>query len=291
MHTQPRAVPQQLSVVGEHLLEVRNHPGTVRGVAGEAAVELVEKRRTAHRLEGADREPAGHVRWLSAGSLLPAGLLQQEREQRRGRELRGSPEPAMDGVLLGGEHSQRRLHPLLGLCPGLRAWAGVLGREECQLRLLSALDAQRASDLLRGLLDLLAALRPGGVDGVEHLGEGRDPPVARRREIGARVEGASVRQNEDAHRPAALPGEGLSGGHVGVVDVGVLLPIHLDRHEAGVQRLRGASVREGLGRHHMTPVAGGVADGDEDRHIPSASLLEGLRAPRMPVHGVLGVLP
>ena len=40
----------------------------------------------------------------------------------------------------------------------------------------------------------------------------------------------------------------------------------------------------------MAPVAGGVADRDEQRHVPLAGARERLRAPRQPVDGVLGVL-
>ena len=43
-------------------------------------------------------------------------------------------------------------------------------------------------------------------------------------------------------------------------------------------------------RHHVAPVAGRVADRQEDRHVAAPSLGEGLVTPREPVDGVVGVL-
>src|ERR1019366_4208143 len=50
----------------------------------------------------------------------------------------------------------------------------------------------------------------------------------------------------------------------------------------------GAPVLEGLVGHHVTPVAGGVADGDEHRLVLCAGAGEGLGTPGQPVDGILG---
>jgi hypothetical protein len=42
--------------------------------------------------------------------------------------------------------------------------------------------------------------------------------------------------------------------------------------------------------HDVAPVAGGVADGEEDRLVFGQRPLERLLAPRIPVDGVVGVL-
>src|SRR5690606_10284351 len=53
---------------------------------------------------------------------------------------------------------------------------------------------------------------------------------------------------------------------------------------------RDLEVLEGLLLHDVAPVARGVADRQEDRAAQPLGGLEGLVAPRAPVHGVVGVL-
>src|SRR6185312_5371031 len=47
---------------------------------------------------------------------------------------------------------------------------------------------------------------------------------------------------------------------------------------------------EALVRHHMAPVAGGVADREQDRPVGAPGLGQRLLAPRPPMHRVVGVL-
>ncbi len=49
------------------------------------------------------------------------------------------------------------------------------------------------------------------------------------------------------------------------VEVGTLLAIDLDRHEVGVEVGGRRLVLERLPLHDVTPMAGGIADGEEDR--------------------------
>jgi hypothetical protein len=82
----------------------------------------------------------------------------------------------------------------------------------------------------------------------------------------------------------------LRGAHVDRVDVGALLAVDLHRHEVLVQEGGGDGVLEGLVLHHVAPVAGRVADGEEDRPVLTSRPLERLVAPGVPVDGVVGVL-
>ena len=100
----------------------------------------------------------------------------------------------------------------------------------------------------------------------QHVQERRPAPGCGRREVGAAVERLERRRQPHAHRPAAAAGGGLHEGHVDAVDVGPLLAIDLDADELAVQHLRGGRVVERLVRHDVAPVAGGVADRQEDRH-------------------------
>ena len=151
------------------------------------------------------------------------------------------------------------------------------GLEQACREVLLGADVRR--DAGRGLLDLVAALRPGAGDGGQQLAE-RGHAVARLvGEVGAAVEGPAVRREEDAHGPAALPGQGLDGVHVDGVEVGALLAIDLDGHEVLVQVGRRGLVLERLALHDVAPVAGRVADGQEDRPV---ELARRARAPPRP---------
>ncbi len=108
--------------------------------------------------------------------------------------------------------------------------------------------------------------------------------------VGTAQEGAPIRKQEDRHRPTAAAGHGLDGFHVDGVDVGTLLPVHFYVDEARVHHGRGRRVLKGFVGHHVAPVAGRVTDGKEDGHVPKARRCEGVRAPRVPVDGVPGVL-
>ncbi len=106
-----------------------------------------------------------------------------------------------------------------------------------------------------------------------------------------REEGRAVGLEEDRHRPAAVPVvEGDDGLHVERVDVRALLAVDLDVDEPRVHQLGGGRVGERLVLHHVAPVARRVADREQDRQVLGARAGEGLVAPRVPVHRVLGVL-
>jgi hypothetical protein len=148
-------------------------------------------------------------------------------------------------------------------------------------------------DLFGLVDDALALGDPGHAHGVEELGEGGAAVVGAflGGEVGAAVEGLEgVGLEEDAHGPAAVTGHGDGGGHVEFVEVGSFLAIDLDGEEVAVEEGGDAFVLEGLAFHDVAPVAGGVADREEDGHVAAAGLGEGLGAPRPPIDGVGGVL-
>ena len=100
------------------------------------------------------------------------------------------------------------------------------------------------------------------------------PAVARLgRKIGAAPERRAIRRDEHGERPAALLSHAVQRRHVDVVDVGTFLPVDLHVDEIAVHQRGGRLVLEALVRHHVAPVAGGVAD-RQDRAVEPARLLE-----------------
>ncbi len=142
----------------------------------------------------------------------------------------------------------------------------------------------------RLLAHLGALVPPPLVDRPQDLLEGGHAVAGLVRVVGAAVEGTAVGGEEDGHGPAAGAGHGLHRLHVDGVDVGLLLPVDLHADEQLVHEGGGGFVLERLVGHHVAPVAGGVADGEQDRLVLGAGPLEGLVAPRVPVDGVVLVL-
>ena len=253
----------QQRVVVEHLLEVRDRPGRVGAVAVEAAADLVEDPAAGHRPQ---REEA-HRR-LAAG--------QQQLDDRRRRELRRAAPAAVDAV-------EAPAQGLDGLVERLRAQRSV-GRPQQR----AAGQPRRHPRAL--LADLVAAGAPGVVDGEQHLAPARQPVPRLRREVRPAEERDLLGRGEDVQRPAALAGHRLHGLHVEGVDVGALLAVDLDRHEALVHERGDLRVLEGLALHDVAPVAGRVADRHEQRAVLLARAAQRLLAPRQPVDGVVAVL-
>ena len=203
-----------------------------------------------------------------AGALVVA---QQELEHHRRRELRCAAEPAVRPVELRHERG-RRLVELFGrrhVRPG---------RVEAPSR------RQRGHDVLPGSDHLVAPLAPRLGDRGQQLDE------LRAREERAGEERRAVRREQAGHRPAAVPGQRGRRVHVDGVDVGTFLAVDLDVHVVLVHHRGDLGVLERVVRHHVAPVAGRVADRQQDRDVPLARLGERLVRPLPPVDRIVGVL-
>ena len=141
-----------------------------------------------------------------------------------------------------------------------------------------------------GGVDLVALLIPGGADGLHHHPEPGHPLTGLGREVGAAVEGDAVGVAEGRQRPAAPAGHPLQRLHVDGVDVGSFLAVDLDRDEVLVHVGGGLGVGERLSLHDVAPVAGRVADREQDRDVALAGGCLRLFAPGSPVDRVVLVL-
>ena len=95
---------------------------------------------------------------------------------------------------------------------------------------------------------------------------------------------------EHRHWPAAPSGQSGHGIHVDRIDVRTFFPVDFHVHEAGVHRRRDLGVLEALVGHDVAPVAGRVADAQQDGNVTFDGRCYGLRTPRIPVHRIISVL-
>ncbi len=150
--------------------------------------------------------------------------------------------------------------------------------------------AHGVDDRRRLARDVSAALAIGVGDRSQHLLEAGQPVPRLGRVVRPPEERLTLGREEHGHRPAAVPRERDDSVHVERVDVGPLLAVDLDADEALVHQRGRLLVLERLVLHHMAPVAGGVADGEEDRLVLGARLGKRLVAPGEPVDRVARVL-
>ncbi len=251
---------------------MRHHPLGVHRVAGEAATELVVDAPAGHRLRGALDRPQGR------SGRRPLVGPQQSFEQHRRRELGRPAEPAVIAVLVA-QHVRN----------------GTRQERDVDRRPTRGQGAAAATQLRhhrRGCVVHITATTPPRVgDCVEQLHERRHPAARFPRVVRTAVERRTVRGEEARHGPAALPRHRDRGVHVDGVEVGPLLAVDLDAHEVLVHHGRRRVVLERLVRHDMAPVAGRIADGQQDRHVPLARPRQRVRSPLVPVDRVVGVLP
>ena len=122
------------------------------------------------------------------------------------------------------------------------------------------------------------------------LRKARAAVAGRGREIGAAPERARLAVEEHGQWPAALLAKAVQGAHVDGVDVGALLAVDLDVDEQLVHDRGDGRILEALVRHDVAPVAGGVADREQDGFARSLGLGQRPGAPRPPVDRVVLVL-
>ena len=260
---------EEEGVVVEHLLEVRHQPALVGRVAGKAAAEVVVDAALADVGERVvDGVPGGLV-------AVTDGAAPQQPEEAPLRELGRAGKPAVMRVD-GGDHAPRQVgqERIVDGRAGARRVAG----------------GKRLEQQLSVVADLVGFF---GVDArhlFQDLGEA-GPAVARGgRKIRAAPERARLAVEEHGQRPAALLAQIVQRAHVDGVDVGALLAVDLDVDEEVVHLRGDGRILEALVRHDVAPVAGRVADREQDRPAAALGLGQRLGAPGPPVHGVVLVL-
>ena len=260
---------EQRGIVVEHLLEMRHQPFGIGGVAGEAAAQMIVDAALAH----APQRDIDRLAIAGIAAALP-GAPEQLEDRHLGK-FRRPADAAMDEIDL---LQQALGNAVEDLRPDARA---RLGQSELAQRLL------QRGDVLGHLLGIAVI---GVGDGAQHLGEARPSPALLRREIGAAPEGMAVGGQEHGERPAALLAEQGESRLIDGIEVGALLAVDLDVDVEVVHERGRRLALEALMGHDMAPVAGGIADGEQDRLLLGLGLGQRLGSPGLPMHGIVLVL-
>ncbi len=227
-------------VVVEHLLEMRDQPALVHGIARESAAEMVVDAALAHaRQRKLDQAEVAFIVQAQAGA--------PEKLEHHGlRELGRAAHPAMDGIDQAGDAIGRAVELGRGDHPAaLRA------------RALGKTRHQGAAVLLHARW--IVTKHP--LDLAQEVDERRFSVSGGLGKIRAAPERLPVRGQKHGERPAAMLAEVVQCRHVDLIDVGAFLAVDLDVDEQLVHHARRRLILEALMRHHVAPVAGGIADG------------------------------
>ena len=182
-------------------------------------------------------------------------LAQAEFQIGRVRKLGRGAEAAMARIEIRPQVLQQRAH-----------------RHVAELRTAHAARGKRPresdSDLLILLADLGALVSPDFIDARQQFGESGQSIARGLGKIRAAEERRAIGRKEHGERPAAgTAREHLVGRLIDLVEVGPFFAVHFDVDEVAVHQRRDLHVFEALVRHHMAPVAGGVADREQDRLV------------------------
>ena len=258
----------ELGVVVEHLLEMRDQPAVVDGVAGEAAAEMIVDAALRDVAEGDEHRFAVA---LIAGA--EAGAPEHVEKAGLGKFRR----PADSAVVT--------IHVAEQALGGLVEELAVGSRRGFGPALTKRLHEERAV-----LLDLAGLLAEDAGDLLEDRDEGRSAVTGGRRKVGAAPDRLAVGGQEHGERPSALLAQRMERRHVDLIDVGPFFAVDLDVHEKPVHHGCGCRILEAFMSHDVAPMAGGVAHREQDRLVAAAGLGEGFGSPGAPVDGVVPVL-
>ena len=248
---------------------MRHEPSLVGRVAGETAAEMIVDAALRDMGEG-----EGDRLERSVEAVAQAGAP-EEIEELRLRKFRRAFHAAIHGI--------NDLHEPRGEI-GERRVVRRRGRSASRLRRELRLQHIRVPPHLGGLVAIDAR------DLLQYMRERRAAVARVLGEIGAAPEGLGVGREEHGERPTAVFAELVQRGHVDGIDVGALLAVHLDVDEEVVHHRSGLIVLEALMRHDVAPMAGGIADREQDRLARPLGLSERLRPPGPPMYRVLLVL-
>ena len=260
----------QQGVVVQHLLEVGHQPFFIGGVAGKATTDLVVHAAVGHLFE----RGFGHVQ--GAAVFVQHKALQQIFQRHGWREF--------------GCAAKTTALVIEGLGQRSRGFAKHAGAQHIFFAGEYGRSLQMLGNLAR-TLDDFAALRFPGVDNALHqLDEAGHAVTWGWRKIGAAVKRPSFRREEYSHRPATLAGHGYHCLHVNRVQIGALFTVNFNVDEMRVHVVSSGFILKRFMGHNVAPVAGRVANAEQNRFVFLAGAVQRVLAPGIPIDGIINVL-
>ncbi len=269
----PHQKIDDLGVVVEHFLEMRRQPDGICRITGVAAAEMIVDPALGHLGQG-------HENGI-AQRLVPGAQIRSPEQfvDRRVGKFGRLTESAVYHVEFLGQPRRRLV--VNGQRNAVRSGGGLFRGPDF---------LQTVVQRFGGLECLFAFLVPIIRDCGQDLRKARSPITGIRREIRAAPERLSVRRQEHGQRPATLLAQQLKRMLVYGIDIGAFLPVDLHVDIKVVHLRRDFVVFEAFMRHDVAPVAGGVADRQQDGLVLVPRGGEGLRPPAVPVHRIVGML-
>src|SRR5258708_9320033 len=133
------------------------------------------------------------------------------------------------------------------------------------------------------MFDALGFVAKQASDLSQHVHKARAAIARGLGEVSAAPDRLAIAVEKHGQRPPAVFAKMVQGRHVDLVDVGPLLAVDFDVDEQLVHDGSDPFVFEAFMRHDMAPVAGCVADREQDRLVALLGFAERVRTPRPPV--------
>ena len=110
------------------------------------------------------------------------------------------------------------------------------------------------------------------------------------REISASIKRLFVRGQKHIQWPSTTSCNSLHRIHVYMIQIWPLLPVYFDVHKIFIHYFGSALILKTLPFHHVAPMARRIANTHQDWLVLRFCFLQCLLSPRVPIHGIVGVL-
>ena len=250
----------QQRIVIEHLFKVRDKPLAVGGIARKTAADLIEDTAARH---GGQR----------GFHHIPFSVCHKKQQIMRRRKFRCRTKTAPFCIKTAAQGAIGAVQ---------KSFVGMGGFFACL--------PQKIRDPFACLQQALPVIFPQPDHLLQQLQQSRLTVAAVLGKICAGKERFLLRCEQYGHRPAAGACHRLADSHIHCVNVGPLLPVHLDAYKMFVELCRHLLIFKGFVGHYMTPMASGVAYAEKNGFVLAFGPRKRLVAPRIPIHRIVLVL-
>src|SRR6266851_3489400 len=173
-----------------------------------------------------------------------------------------------NGAIVVAGHSQIA-HRAISIMPATTLGRSYISRPSCSTPPIVGREGSGSGPGLCAASKRLAACKPKG--------EQVEPsPDVGWRKVGPAEERSKIRRQKDRQRPTSAAAHQLNHSLIELIEIRALLAIDFDIDEKFVHQLRRFRTLEAFMRHHVAPMAGGIANREKDWLVQLASELKRL---------------